>query len=195
MFLLRPPSTQTISAFIAAQQLRPFSYAEVGATRGRAPAGYNVDHNRALLGAGEETFARAVAAVRAWRMFNLGWCRIYPPDAPVEAGTTVAVLIRHFGFWSLNACRIVYLLEEEEGALRRRGFAYGTLPEHGEVGEERFSVEWNRDDGTVWYDLYAFSYPGRLMARFGYPLTRMLQKRFVRDSKAAMAAAVKDTRA
>lgn len=190
MFLLRTPSAQTIAEFLAAQRQQPFSYAEVGATCGRPPAGYNVDHNRALLGSGEETFAKAVAAITSWQMFNLGWCRIHPPDAAVEAGTTVAVLINHFGFWSLNACRIVYLLEEE-GALHRRGFAYGTLHEHGEVGEERFSVEWNRDDGTVWYDLYAFSYPGSLPAKIGYPLTRMLQKRFARDSKAAMERAVK----
>ena len=193
MFLLRPPSTSTIETFLAAQQQQPFSYPEVGASRGQPPAGYNVDHNRVLLGYGEESFAKAVAAIRSWRMFDLGWCRVYPPKAPVKVGTTVAVLVSHFGFWSLNACRIVYLLEEQS-SLQRYGFAYGTLPEHGEVGEERFSVEWNRDDGTVWYDLYAFSYPGHLMARVGYPLSRVLQKRFARESKLAMVRAVKNDR-
>jgi len=43
----------------------------------------------------------------------------------------------HFGFWSLNAARIVYLIEED-GPCEKHGFAYGTLPEHGERGEERW---------------------------------------------------------
>jgi uncharacterized protein (UPF0548 family) len=126
-------------------------------------------------------------------MFNLGWCRVYPPDAPVRVGTTVAVLVNHFGFWSLNACRIVYLLERQ-AEIDRYGFAYGTLREHVEVGEERFSVEWNPVDGSVWYDLYAFSYPGHLLARAVYPLSRMLQKRFARESKMAMVRAVRKGR-
>jgi len=189
MFLIRKPSATTIEAFLSAQKGQRFSYPEVGASRWAAPSGYKIDHNRVMLGYGEETFAAAVAAVRAWHMFNLGWCRVYPVEAPVEIGTMVAVVIRHFGFWSLNACRIVYVLEES-GALRRYGFAYGTLPEHGEAGEERFSVEWDRADGSVWYDLYAFSRPQPLMARIGYPLARMLQKRFARESKLAMMRAV-----
>ncbi|HEX8283480.1 MAG TPA: DUF1990 domain-containing protein [Pyrinomonadaceae bacterium] len=189
MFLLREPSASAIESFLATQRQQPFSYPEVGASRGPTPAGYNVDHNRVLLGSGEEAFARAASAIRSWQMFDLGWCRLYPRGAPVEVGTTVAVLVRHFGFWSLNACRIVYLLEEQ-GVLRRCGFAYGTVAEHAEVGEERFSVEWDQGDGSVWYDLYAFSRPGHLMARAAYPLSRALQRRFAQGSKAAMVRAV-----
>ena len=67
-------------------------------------------------------------------------------------GTTVAILVHAFGLWSLNACRIVYVMDDHEDAgVRRFGFAYGTLAEHAESGEERFSVEWNRSDGAVWY--------------------------------------------
>lgn len=194
MFLLREPSAAAVDAFLSAQRRRPFSYREVGASRAQAPAGYNVDHNRVLLGSGAEAFERAVAAVRAWQMFNLGWCRVHPAAAPVEAGTTVAVLVRHFGFWSLNSCRIVYVLDEG-GEVRRYGFAYGTLAEHAEVGEERFSVEWDRGGGSVWYDLYAFSRPGHLLARAAYPLGRALQRRFAKSSKAAMVRAVADGRA
>ena len=190
MFLLREPSPADTEAFILAQRSLPFSYPEVGASRVRAPAGYDVDHNRQLLGRGPEAFGRAAAALRAWEMFRLGWCRVHPSAAPVEVGTTVAVIVRHYGFWSLNAARVVYLIDEEEGARRRVGFAYGTLPAHGESGEERFSVEWDRADDSVWYDLYAFSRPGHVLARAGYPLCRTLQRRFARDSKAAMVRAV-----
>jgi uncharacterized protein (UPF0548 family) len=68
----------------------------------------------------------------------------------------------------------------------RRSFAYGTLPEHGERGEERFTVEWRREDDSVFYELYAFSRPNHLIARLGYPLARRLQRRFARDSLRAM---------
>ena len=193
MFLLHEPSHAAIETFLREQRGRPFSYQEVGASRERAPGGYTVDHNRVRLGAGEESFAKAVAAVRAWQMFNLGWCRVYPHHAPIEVGTIVAVVIKHFGFWSLNACRIVYLLEES-GAVEKYGFAYGTLHEHGECGEERFSVEWDRESGSVSYDLFAFSRPQHPLARLGYPLGRRLQKQFIRESKLSMARAAGDVR-
>jgi uncharacterized protein (UPF0548 family) len=62
------------------------------------------------------------------------------------------------------------------------------LPDHVERGEERFTVEWQADD-SVWYDICAFSRPKHPLARLGFPVTRMLQKRFVRDSLAVMKAA------
>ncbi len=191
MFLLGEPSEGRIEEFLRGQREAPFSYAEVGASREGAASvdGYAVDHNRIRLGEGEETFARASEALRDWKMFDVGWVGIHPSDAPVEVGTTVAVIGRHYGFRSLNACRIVYLVEDD-GEVRRYGFAYGTLPEHAERGEERFTVEWNRTDGTVWYDLYAFSRPRHPLARLGYPVGRALQKRFARDSKLAMTRAV-----
>lgn len=71
------------------------------------------------------------------------------------------------------------------------GFAYGTLPEHGERGEERFSVEYYKADETVWYDLYAFSQPHNFWAKVGYPLSRYLQKQFAAELKKAMQEAVK----
>jgi uncharacterized protein (UPF0548 family) len=192
LFLLDEPSEARIFEFLRAQRDAPFSYDEVGATReGEGElAGYAVDHNRARLGEGEGTFERAVAALRAWEMFDVGWFKVFPPDAPIEVGTAVAVLVRHHGFRSLNACRIVYLIDEDDGDVRRRGFAYGTLPDHGERGEERFTVEWRRGDGSVHYDLYAFSRPNQLLSKVGHPLARRLQRRFARDSMRAMVRAV-----
>jgi uncharacterized protein (UPF0548 family) len=126
-----------------------------------------------------------VEAIRAWRMFSMPWVHLYWPSAPIRAGTDVAVLIRHFGFYSLNACRIVYVVDEG-GPIKRFGFAYGTLAEHAESGEERFTVEWDRAEDSVWYDILAFSRPKQMLARLGYPLSRLLQKRFAESSKAAM---------
>jgi uncharacterized protein (UPF0548 family) len=187
LFSIGEPSDARISGFLGSQRDAPFSYTEVGVSRGgEAPAGYTIDYNRARLGEGEETFDRAVAALRAWKMFDVGWVRVFPSDALIEAGTTVAVVGRHHGFFSLNACRIVYLVGEDDGEVRRRGFAYGTLPEHAERGEERFTVEWRREDGSVHYDIFAFSRPNHLLARIGHPLARRLQRRFARDSLRAM---------
>jgi len=80
---------------------------------------------------------------------------------------------------------------DESGLVRRYGFAHGTLPAHAESGEERFLVEWDRADDAVWYDVLAFSRPNLVLARLGYPLTRRTQKRFARESAAAMSKAVR----
>ncbi len=171
-----------------------FSYSEVGASRDRSPDGYSVDHNRVRIGQGEKDFERAKLAINNWKMFDIGWVNLLPNDAKVDVGLTVGILIRHFGFYSLNAARIVYVVDETSEKARRYGFAYGTLPEHGEIGEERFSVEMDVESGEICYDLYAFSRPGPLLAKLGYPLTRYLQKSFAHDSKQAMIAAVEKKR-
>jgi uncharacterized protein (UPF0548 family) len=191
VFLLTKPSQQQIQNIIALQRDTPFTYPFVGASRdGTPPAGYKVDRNRVRLGSGPEVFARAVAAIRRWEMFNLGWVQLCWPDAPIASGTVVAMLASSFGLWTLNACRIVYIVDED-GPVRRYGFAYGTLPDHVARGEERFTVEWRRDDDTVWYDILALSQPNQILTRIGYPAMRVLQKRFARDSKRAMLDAVK----
>lgn len=187
MFLLNEPNRAFIRRFIEEQKSEPFSYPEVGASRAVAPGGYDVDHNRVLLGRGRETFSKAIEAVKSWKMFDMNGIRLCWTDAPIAEGTTVAILARHFGFWSLSASRIVYVVEEE-GEIERYGFAYGTLPGHVERGEERFSVEYHHGEDEVWYDLYAFSKPKHPLAKAGYPVSRLLQKRFARESKRAMLA-------
>lgn len=196
MFHLTRPSPSQVAAFLVSQQGATFTYAEVGATRADStPAGYTADRNRVRLGAGAEAFGRAVEALRRWQMLTHEWAMVAPPNASVQVGTTVAVVVRHYGFWSMNACRIVYVLDDttpeiDDARVRRVGFAYGTLAEHGAIGEERFMVEWHAADDSVWFDLYAFSRPGKLLARLGYPLGRRLQRRFARAAKQAMVDAV-----
>jgi uncharacterized protein (UPF0548 family) len=185
MFLFRKPSMAAIRAFLDSQACLDFTYQGVGATLAEPPPGYSVDHTRIRLGAGRSTFAAAQAALRSWEHFRLGWVEPCWPDTPIEAGKVVAVLARVYGLWCLNACRIVYLVDQEE-PVRRFGFAYGTLPDHVESREERFTVEWRQQDDSVSYDILAFSRPNQLLVRLGYPLVRKLQKRFARESAAAM---------
>ena len=181
MFRISAPTERDVNEFIAGQRNLPFTYSEVGATNTTPPAGYNVDHNRIRLGEGEAAYQRAVEALKQWRQFDLGWVTIVPRGVEVKAGSTVAIKARAFGTWSLNACRVVYVIDES----RRFGFAYGTLPDHVERGEERFMIEWLPDD-SVWYDILAFSRPQHPLVKLSSPLARRLQKQFARESLARM---------
>jgi len=187
MWSLRRPSNEVVAAFLERQRPLSLTYAAVGATCGRDwPAGFNHDRNSAVLGRGAEVFERAAAALRAWQMFPAGWTEIIPAAAPQRVGGCVAILFRIGGVWWLSAARIVYEVDDAgEGVQRRIGFAYGTLPGHVECGEERFTVT-RHDDDTVSYDLQAFSRPRHLLARLGKPVARAYQRRFVRQSLAAM---------
>ncbi|HWW14225.1 MAG TPA: DUF1990 domain-containing protein [Candidatus Dormibacteraeota bacterium] len=190
MFLLSRPCESHIRRILAGQRASDFSYPDVGATRGEPPAGYAVLQGRVDLGLGSTTFDRAAEALRRWKMFAVPRIQLCWPTTPIQPGEAVAVVIRHFGFWSLNCCKIAYVIDEE-GPVRRFGFAYGTLPEHAEQGEERFTVEWHRASDVVCYDILSFSRPGSLKVKVAYPAARWLQRSFLRQSSAAMVDAVR----
>ena len=177
MLSLRRPSTEAMGEFLARQSKLGFTYSVAGATETVPSAGYAVDHTRIKLGEGEEVFTRARAALERWDQFRLGWVETWPAETPIRAGEVVAVLAHQLGLWWLNACRIVYVVDQT-GPIHRFGFAYGTLPDHAETGEERFLVEWDRASGEVWYDILAVSRPYQFLARLGYPYTRRVQRRF-----------------
>ena len=177
MFKITEPSDGDVANFISSQRNLDFTYPAVGSTNATPPPGFTVDHNRVQLGHGEATYKRAVEALKKWRHFELGWVAIVPRGVAIEVGATVAVKARAFGTWSLSAARVVYVIDES----RRFGFAYGTLPDHVECGEERFLIEWLADD-SVWYDIFAFSKPRHALVRLSFPLARLLQKRFARES-------------
>jgi uncharacterized protein (UPF0548 family) len=187
----RRPSSDVIRRFLAAQAKLDFSYVAVGATSTVPPLGYMVDHTRIELGTGEAVFTKARAALERWDHFRLGWVEAFPSETTIEPGMVVAVIARKFGIWSVNACRIVYVIDEP-GPVRRYGFAYGTLPDHVETGEERFMVEWDQATGKVRYDILAFSRPRHLLIRTGNFYIRRMQKRFGRESAAAMKLVVEE---
>lgn len=185
MLLFRRPGTAVIRRLLDEQRSLDYTYAERGATANTPPACYLVDRTRVRLGAGEALFDRAKQALQAWKQFDLGWVAVGPPAAPIAPGTDVMVAARVFGIWATNVARIVYLVNEP----RRFGFAYGTLPGHMAAGEERFLIDWD-ENGDVFYDVLAFSRPRHLLMKLAYPMVRRLQKRFGRESSAAMQAAV-----
>ena len=189
MLFLRRPTVEAIRAFLAAQVRLDLTYSAVGATTTNPPAGYVVDRTRIKVGEGESVFRSAIAALRRWEQFNVGWVQAWPSDTPIQKGEVVAVMGRAIGVWWLNACRVVYVVDEA-GPISKFGFAYGTLPGHVESGEERFLIEWDREDDSVWYNILAFSRPRHFLARLGYRWVRRTQKRFGRESAAAMCRAV-----
>ncbi len=186
MFLARRPAQGVIDRFLADSANEPLSYDPVGLVDAAVP-GYDRDDVLVSIGRGRADFLRACEALRAWRQFNLGWVEVFPPRAPLAPGTVVAVLIHHVGFWSLNGSRIVYTRGDGE---TRFGFAYGTLTNHAERGEELFEVTMEEETGEVQYRIRAASRPRAVLTRAGYPIARMLQARFRRHSVRAMCSPV-----
>jgi uncharacterized protein (UPF0548 family) len=187
MFLGHHPSPLEVDTFIAASRQLPLSYAPIGLA-GQDEAGFQVDEQEVVIGLGKAAFDRAKVALTEWRHFELGWVEVFPTVAAVAPGTVVAVLVRHLGFWSMNGCRVVYEIAGDGS--REFGFAYGTLTNHAEIGEEIFKVSLSPGTGEVSYAIRAASRPRALLARLGYPVTRSLQARFRRDSAAAITRAI-----
>ena len=193
MISYKKHSRSQIEDFLLSQEKLEFTYSDLGASRNatnKAPAGFVVDHNRTQIGEGEQDFESAKEALRNWKHFQFGWVEPCWPETPIEEGQIVGILATWCNLWFLNACRIVYCVDERMECKERFGFAYGTLPGHAECGEELFQVELDHDTGEVHYEIRAFSRPHRWFAKLGYPLVRKLQKRFAQDSTESLRAVV-----
>ena len=185
MFFVRRPSREAIDRFLRDSQELPLSYGPIGIVTGETPR-RDLDEATVEIGRGRADFDRARAALMAWKQFDIGWVETFPRHAPVAVGTVVAVLIQHLGFWSLNGCRVLYNV----GGDGRFGFAYGTLTNHAESGEELFDVFLDPESDEVRYRIRATSKPQAVLARIGQPIVRALQACFRRDSAAAMKRAI-----
>lgn len=114
------------------QRSLPFSYPEVGATLGEAPAGYTVDRTRLRLGEGADAFEIAARALSKWRHCETGWTRLLSAETPVSEGVVVCIVARRLGYYSLSPARIIRVLDETSRypGYCRCGFVYGTLTTH-----------------------------------------------------------------
>lgn len=95
-----------------------------------------------------------------------------PPDAALDLCQTVTVDIAVLGGHVIASCRIVAVVDEPDAF----GFAYGTLDDHPERGEESFVVR-RATDGAVTFTVTAFSRPRELLPWIGLPIVRQLQHR------------------
>ena len=185
MFFLRRPTDQQVLTLLAARESVPFSYSDVGGTRLSPPAGWRINHMRQFIGTGKAAYEKAVWALFSWQLLAIDGLQVFPCKTPLQPNTDVAILSRHFGIWSADFCRVIYVLRdqpEKSGEILRSGFGYGTLPGHAVRGEEIFSIEWHPGTEDVWYDIYSFSLPANPLIRLLGPVARATQKRFARAS-------------
>jgi uncharacterized protein (UPF0548 family) len=146
----------------------PLTYAEVGATAGALPADYGHLHASAVIGHGRHRFEEAAAAVMRWGMLRGAGMRVEATTEVAAVGSEVLV-----GLGPLRApCRVVYVVDDPD----RRGFAYGTLPGHPEIGEELFAVRYDSASEAVYAEVTAFSRHGTWWSRLAGPATSLAQR-------------------
>jgi uncharacterized protein (UPF0548 family) len=169
---VRQPSARQLEKLRISLAGQAVTYREVGAT-GRAPrpAGYRHDRRTIGLGQGTGAWTRARQALIEWKAHEGAGVAATPDTAPLRAGTVLTATTRIGPFWIIAPCRIVYVTDTPD----RFGFAYGTLPGHPEEGDEAFHVLRN-DEGTVRFEIVAFSKPAELLARLGGPVSRVIQQ-------------------
>jgi uncharacterized protein (UPF0548 family) len=173
MRFVRPIDGPSVERLVAALRSAEPTYVHRGATlAGRAPDGFRLDHYDTVLGQGPEAFGRAVLGLQSWQAHRSFGIRVLPEATEVRPGATVVVAVGT-PFLALAApCRVVEVIDEPS----RWGFAYGTLPGHPERGEEAFVVS-VADDGSVRFEITAFSRPASLLVRLSGPIGRAMQKR------------------
>ena len=142
------------------------TYAEVGATLAPAlPAGYHhVDVRRRI---GDASALDALGdLILDWGLQRGAGLRT--PSTKVSPGQEATLRVGPLRM----PVRVVRVVHEPD----RRGFVYGTLAGHPEIGEEAFLAE--RDADGTWVHVRAFSRPGRWYSRLGGPVSSWLQRRY-----------------
>lgn len=160
----------------------------VGWTRsGVWPAGFRPMHHRIRVGTGEPDFRRLAEGILTFELHRLARLRVHAPHRAAVGGTVVVGF--GVGDLRLNApCRVVWVEEPQDNnnddGARRAGFGYATLPGHPECGEESFAAVLAAD-GSVFFELHAYSRHGNWFYRLGAPVARLCQELVTRRYLAA----------
>ena len=135
-------------------------------------------HQRCKIGAGQQDYRAAVEALSRGTCFDLQW--VEPVlQRPLESQDTFCLIVRAFGFCSVNFCRVVYLGEQATADSKFFAIGIGTLKRHAAIGEERVSVNWNQENDDVHFLIDSYSRPSSLLSRvFAFYLRRQ-QLKFV----------------
>lgn len=102
---------------------------------------YEVSEVTAVLGRGEELWARASRDVREWKVKTRSGFRVDTPG-PVAEGEQINVTASLLGVKVVEPVEVVSVVDTAE----RSGFAYKTLPGHPVSGEEAFIVHRDGDE-------------------------------------------------
>lgn len=122
----------------------------------------------ARIGTGRARFDEAAEKVMRWGMLRGAGARVTAGTQVAEVGSVVLV-----GLGPVRApCRVVYVIDDDN----RRGFAYGTLPDHPESGEELFAVRFDPADGGVYAEVVTFSRHATWWSKGAGPVTSLIQR-------------------
>ena len=189
MFFLRHPSDARVREHLASIADAPFTHHFEGRTRHpieRPPDRMQLDAYGCELGTGDAVYRRGVEALKSFANYPSSFTRVVRLSPGFAVGTVFGTVASHFGFASMQPCRIAFLIDEpDEG---RFGFVLGTLPGHVVSGEETFVVCSDSATGRVRYEVRVLSRPEALLARVGRSVVRLVQRRFRRETCAAMRA-------
>ena len=167
MILLRRPTPERVEKY---RQARLHS-APTAVPAPEPPPGFRHDTFTRTVGSGPEDFGRARQGLERWAAHRGSGVEVFPLDAVLDPGATVAILTRQLGLWVLAACRVETVIDEAT----RFGFVYATLPDHPEEGYESFIV--SNVDGEIIFRIDAVSRPGIPIVRLATPVTHLLQRR------------------
>ncbi|NJC21087.1 uncharacterized protein (UPF0548 family) [Arthrobacter pigmenti] len=161
------------------------THTAVGFTRTAVwPAGFRPFRHRIQVGSGEEAFRRLAEGILTFDLHRRAGLEV----AGTARAAVGVVVVPRFGVGPLrlNApCEVVWATDlhknnDDDGTrsqartARRSGFGYATLPGHPECGEEAFIAEL-AVDGTVYFDLRAYSRHGHWFYQLGAPVARFCQ--------------------
>lgn len=192
MLSLRKPTLSEMDRFVRSTSGRAYN-TPLGIATSRAPRGWFVDEEDAILGVGSAAFEAARDALAHWEQMDLPWFRVHRPhETPVSPGELVTYAVRVVGVWMSFACRVVSVFDETDpDGSRRFGFVYATIGGHAARGEEQFMVYMHAGSGEVHGSIRAVSRPARWFMWAGLPVARQAQHRFKPAALAALAGAVR----
>lgn len=163
------PVRQLDSGRLAVLGGQAVTYPQVGATRGPLPLGYGSIVRSRPLASGID-WQTASDKLFAWQVHRAAGLHVTASNPTVVVD---AIVVLGIGIGALQfqaPCRVIYVVDEPN----RRGFAYGTLPGHPEIGEECFLFDQD-EHGVQTFTIRAFSRPATRLAKLGGPIGRQVQ--------------------
>jgi len=173
MLRFQEPTLEGLDHLLTVAEDHDFSYSDLGSTRaGFVPPGYSHDRCSIVLGP-DACFDTARDGLKHWQAHKAAGMRVFP-DTPLLSGATHIIVVRVGPFFVLAPIRIVTVTNQPD----RYGFAYGTLPGHPQVGEQRFTVQ--KSGGEVEFNIVAFYRPAEFVAKAVGRVTTSLQHTITR---------------
>lgn len=165
------PSEEQLRRLLRDAAVDSLTYEPSGISGGAvALPGYRIDRWSRRLGDGELVWQRACDALANWQVqrgAGLAVCAEGPPAVGTDVAMSAPLPVGHID----AVCRVVSVVDRSD----RFGFAYGTLSNHPEQGEESFTVV-RLANGGVGFEIVAASRPRRVLVRAFGPIARHLQR-------------------